>query len=593
VCNVYVYVCALTNTVLFFLCNIKGTLEDVETLEKSGNKAVNAMYISSLEGNHTDKHMGQLASAAFVESKYKNCLYFSERAYHEQMQLRAMLRFAQSGEPNDKIKSEDDGPSTEDLVQQKLQQNKAARMKHIEKDQDEDNLHCHRKKLTSERQSVRRAKSTEQEYSFDGKYAAHDYDNYDDDDDNSRPRGGRGGQGSAGRASRRTKPQTRSNPRRTLGEPIPGSSSSSRNSRYNTVRHGGDRKSNFQKSASSSSMRKPHHSFSTGMERRNSTRNNDDVLLRHSDHHRQRKQHHAIRNNESLQRQSSHKRNNIGVDKNRSPIIKAKIRDIFSSKSNSCTDDTDDGANELDHSNSYGDDDDDDVDSFQQDNGSDDDDDDGHDDKISESDNEEKFSTCAPSDSSSTFQLSDSEALTDQSSDHDHDNSDEHNVNAAAVVSARKRRQTMADLMSVPSSSAAALSHQDMITSSSLHAIKGNSINAAASKRISDASAALAASAEKTRRRQTIVNIMSKSGDYPSLTTTTATATKTNTLRNPTAAAKTTITSLTTAKVTNPLESLVSGGRALKPPPPPAPSVVHTHSSEKDKILKLAASFQK
>jgi len=132
-----------------------------------------------------------------------------------------------------------------------------------------------------------------------------------------------------------------------------------------------------------------------------------------------------------------------------------------------------------------------------------------------------------------------------------------------------------------------------MITSSSLHAIKGNSINAAASKRISDASAALAASAEKTRRRQTIVNIMSKSGDYPSLTTTTATATKTNTLRNPTAAAKTTITSLTTAKVTNPLESLVSGGRALKPPPPPAPSVVHTHSSEKDKILKLAASFQK
>ena len=79
-----------------------GTEQDVETLEKSGNKAVNAIYESGLQGNHTDKHMGALASAAFVDSKYKQCIYFSEKAYEEQLQLRAMLQFAKDAKPVEK-----------------------------------------------------------------------------------------------------------------------------------------------------------------------------------------------------------------------------------------------------------------------------------------------------------------------------------------------------------------------------------------------------------------------------------------------------------------------------------------------------------
>ena len=78
------------------------------------------MYSSALEGNHTDKHIGALASAAFVESKYKDCLYFSEETYHEQMQLRAMIQFAKDGMPKE---AEPAGPTTEDLVRQALNRN--------------------------------------------------------------------------------------------------------------------------------------------------------------------------------------------------------------------------------------------------------------------------------------------------------------------------------------------------------------------------------------------------------------------------------------------------------------------------------------
>lgn len=105
----------------------------MQTLEKSGNKAVNAMYTSALEGNHTDKHIGALASAAFVESKYKECLYFSEDAYNEQMQLRAMLQFAKDGVPTE---AEPVEPTTEDLVRKALNRKKEGNKG---TDQDEDN----------------------------------------------------------------------------------------------------------------------------------------------------------------------------------------------------------------------------------------------------------------------------------------------------------------------------------------------------------------------------------------------------------------------------------------------------------------------
>ena len=123
----------------------------MQTLEKSGNKAVNAMYTSALEGNHTDKHIGALASAAFVESKYKECLYFSEEAYNEQMQLRAMLQFAKDGVP---VEAEPAGPTTEDLVRKALNRKTEGTIGKGA-DQDEDIS----KRRGSNRKSVRRATS--------------------------------------------------------------------------------------------------------------------------------------------------------------------------------------------------------------------------------------------------------------------------------------------------------------------------------------------------------------------------------------------------------------------------------------------------
>jgi len=101
------------------------TSEDVETLEKSGNQAVNAIYESALKGNHTDKHMGALASSAFVESKYKDCLYFSEQAYHEQMQIRAQMQAEKDGLEEEETKE----PTQIDLVKEALQKQKATKQK--------------------------------------------------------------------------------------------------------------------------------------------------------------------------------------------------------------------------------------------------------------------------------------------------------------------------------------------------------------------------------------------------------------------------------------------------------------------------------
>ena len=59
--------------------------------------------------------MGALASKAFVESKYKNCQYFSEKAYHEQMKIRAQIQAEKDKE------KEPEGPTTEDLLKKALQ----------------------------------------------------------------------------------------------------------------------------------------------------------------------------------------------------------------------------------------------------------------------------------------------------------------------------------------------------------------------------------------------------------------------------------------------------------------------------------------
>lgn len=60
---------------------------DVDTLEKSGNHAVSAVYEAKLQGNHSDKQKGTLASAGFMSMKYKDCIFYCEEAYREQLSL--------------------------------------------------------------------------------------------------------------------------------------------------------------------------------------------------------------------------------------------------------------------------------------------------------------------------------------------------------------------------------------------------------------------------------------------------------------------------------------------------------------------------
>jgi len=92
-------------------------------LDKSGNKTVNGMYLSALEGNHTEKHIGSLASAHFVVDKYKSCHYFTEAAFHIQMELRAKLQLEKE-QKKGKSAAAPAPPSTEDLVKLALNRQK-------------------------------------------------------------------------------------------------------------------------------------------------------------------------------------------------------------------------------------------------------------------------------------------------------------------------------------------------------------------------------------------------------------------------------------------------------------------------------------
>jgi hypothetical protein len=101
-------------------------------LEKSGNAVVNAIYQSALEGKHTDKHIGQLASKAFVESKYKQCQYFSADTFHEQMQLRAkLLEEAKKKDAQEEETDEPPPPSTQDLLKKALQRQTALKQEAV------------------------------------------------------------------------------------------------------------------------------------------------------------------------------------------------------------------------------------------------------------------------------------------------------------------------------------------------------------------------------------------------------------------------------------------------------------------------------
>ena len=102
------------------------------TLEKSGNKVVNAIYSSALEGNHTEKHVGSLASKFFVEGKYKNCDYFLEEAYHEQIKLREKLQ-AEKQDMEIPV-----GPSTDDLLKKALKKQGSIKSLTLEDSDDEE-----------------------------------------------------------------------------------------------------------------------------------------------------------------------------------------------------------------------------------------------------------------------------------------------------------------------------------------------------------------------------------------------------------------------------------------------------------------------
>lgn len=104
------------------------------TLEKSGNKVVNAIYSSALEGNHTEKHVGSLASKFFVEGKYKNCDYFLEEAYHEQIKLREKL---QAEKQEVEITA---GPTTDDLLKKALKKQGSIKSLTLEDSDEEEEI---------------------------------------------------------------------------------------------------------------------------------------------------------------------------------------------------------------------------------------------------------------------------------------------------------------------------------------------------------------------------------------------------------------------------------------------------------------------
>ena len=81
------------------------TDQDVDILERTGNAMVNATYLNN---------NASIASAAFVESKYKHCLYFSEKIFLEQIKLRA-----DTLEEQRKVKNSQE-PSTDDKLRMAL-----------------------------------------------------------------------------------------------------------------------------------------------------------------------------------------------------------------------------------------------------------------------------------------------------------------------------------------------------------------------------------------------------------------------------------------------------------------------------------------
>ena len=65
----------------------KFTERDVLILENSGNSAVNAVYEAKLQGNHSEKQKGTLASTGFVSMKYQEGIFFCKEAYAKQMEI--------------------------------------------------------------------------------------------------------------------------------------------------------------------------------------------------------------------------------------------------------------------------------------------------------------------------------------------------------------------------------------------------------------------------------------------------------------------------------------------------------------------------
>lgn len=84
----------LAPLVALHICELKSlkksdkfTERDVLILENSGNTAVNAVYEAKLQGNHSEKQKGTLASTGFVSMKYHEGIFFCKEAYVKQMEI--------------------------------------------------------------------------------------------------------------------------------------------------------------------------------------------------------------------------------------------------------------------------------------------------------------------------------------------------------------------------------------------------------------------------------------------------------------------------------------------------------------------------
>ena len=547
--------------ILYTILYCTGTEEDVETLEKSGNQMVNAMYVSSLEGNHTDQHMGQLASAAFVESKYKHCLYFSEAAYHEQMQLRAMIRFAETGIP-DEVKE----PSTEELVQQALGRNKAARLEHEEEQPEEESQNTHNTEQDGHDQDVAspnhrpsRAKRTSAAGSGVRRHKSLDESN------SGTPSGRRRSlrrtsttteesplHGRQGRRTRRNTTTALPSPLalRPTRQPPPhhgrrsvrsspaqvprktrGGSPIKRHSDRGAMRKQHSDRDGMQKQHSDKGGLKKQHSDRDGMQKQHSDKGG--LKKQHSDRDGMQKQH---SDREGLKKQHSdrdgrHRGQPSGSDtlrKLQKHPTATTIKDVYNMSKQGFDDELD--ANEDSRNNS------------------------GH--YLDDDDIDDELSASASE--SSTFNISLSEDQQSVSSKSDTEDEAE---------AARRRRQTVAGLMNLNNAS----DHKD-------NKKKGATESEEATK--------------KARRRQTMVDIMKKGGDDPDAFIESAAAPPMPKIALPSfvsGAQSTTATTRRVSAASNPLGSLVLGVPQPSNPSDSTPSQL----AEKEKLLKLAASLLK